>query len=133
MAKRRTPKRPPVGDVPRPNPEGRLGVEELIERARRTGTTGRTLVTIHPGAARTVLSALRRRIGVKILSPRAARSQPLAGRDRPDCLLQRFSGLGVQLAVLDTGLDLRHPDFQDGRVAQTKDLSHLAANSTPGR
>jgi subtilisin family serine protease len=34
----------------------------------------------------------------------------------------RFSGRGVKVAVLDTGLDLMHPDLQDGRVAQTKDF-----------
>ena len=31
-----------------------------------------------------------------------------------------FSGQGVRVAVLDTGLDLGHPDFQDGRVTQTQ-------------
>jgi subtilisin len=35
----------------------------------------------------------------------------------PNC---KFTGKGIKIAILDSGLDLNHPDFQDGRVQDSK-------------
>lgn len=32
----------------------------------------------------------------------------------------RFTGAGIKVAVLDTGMDLKHPDFKDNRIVATK-------------
>jgi subtilisin len=43
----------------------------------------------------------------------------------------QLSGAGVNVAVLDTGLDLQHPDFQDGRVVQTKSFVGQPVQDVP--
>ncbi len=44
-----------------------------------------------------------------------------------------LSGAGVRVAVLDTGLDLGHPDFQDGRVVATASFVGEPVQDVPTR
>lgn len=48
------------------------------------------------------------------------RSVPLVRA--PDVWQEGYSGAGVKIAVLDTGIDLEHPDFS-GRIAATADFT----------
>ncbi|MFO0958584.1 MAG: S8 family serine peptidase [Isosphaeraceae bacterium] len=45
----------------------------------------------------------------------------------------RYTGAGVRVAVLDTGLDLAHPDFQDGRIAATASFVGQPVQDVPTR
>jgi subtilisin family serine protease len=43
----------------------------------------------------------------------------------------QFTGKDVKVAILDTGLDLTHPDFQDGRVVMTKSFVGQPVQDVP--
>jgi subtilisin len=44
----------------------------------------------------------------------------------------QFTGQGVRVAILDTGMDLNHPDFQDGRIADSKSFNGLPVQDRHG-
>ena len=44
----------------------------------------------------------------------------------------RFSGRGTRVAILDTGLDLRHPDFADRTIVSQSFVAGLAADDANG-
>lgn len=46
----------------------------------------------------------------------------------------RLTGAGVRVAILDSGIDLRHPDFQDGRIVAAQSFvgEHVQDVPTPG-
>jgi subtilisin family serine protease len=74
---------------------------------------------ISPGAAGP-FSALLSRLNVADAGandePGFDESQATWGLQVTNVLGTQFTGKGVRVAILDTGLDFGHPDFQDGRV-----------------
>lgn len=102
---------------------------KAVESARLPEPPSRVL-TVVPAVALSALpseiQALSRERGVVKIWPdlrvRACLDKSVPLVRAPDVWREGYSGVGVKIAVLDTGIDLEHPDFS-GRIAATADFT----------
>lgn len=131
----------PMRHSPRSLPDGLVSLWVQAEGGAATlNAAGLSALAVTPSFARVTLPAtelprlwrlpgLRRVDGERVLRPRLDRSVPLIGAGALHDLGLR--GRGVMIAVVDTGVDFRHPDLRDG-AGRTR-VSYLLQAGVPRR